>query len=71
MKAEAGKKYRHYKGNEYVVLAIALNTESHREELVVYQDLSDATKVWVRPKDMFEEAGEVDGKSVQRFTPIE
>ena len=42
MKAEIGKKYRHYKGNEYVVLNIARSSENIEDELVVYQDLSDA-----------------------------
>lgn len=71
MKAEVGKKYKHYKGNQYQVLAIARNSENIDEELVVYQDCSDAAKIWARPKEMFEEDVLVDGVLSQRFTPIE
>ena len=49
---QEGQKYRHYKGNEYIILAIAKHTET-LEEMVVYQDLSDASKIWVRPMVMF------------------
>jgi len=44
-----GEKYRHFKGNVYEVIEIALNTET-MEEMVVYKD---DKFVWVRPKDMF------------------
>jgi hypothetical protein len=71
MKAEIGKKYRHYKGNEYQVVAIARSSENIEEELVVYQDLSDLAKVWARPRAMFEEEVEVGGKRVPRFAPLE
>lgn len=51
-----GKKYRHFKGNEYVVLCIARDTEDENiREMVVYQDLQDANKIWVRPLAMFKE----------------
>ena len=70
MKAEIGKKYRHYKGNEYVVLAVAKSSENIEEELVVYQDLSDASKIWARPKDMFEEEIDIEGKVQPRFALI-
>lgn len=70
MKAEIGKNYRHYKGNEYIVLNIARSSENIDEELVIYQDVSDASKVWARPRPMFEEEVEIDGKKVSRFTKI-
>ena len=51
-----GKKYRHFKGHEYVVLCIARDTEDENiREMVVYQDLQDANKIWVRPLSMFQE----------------
>ncbi|MBE6020559.1 MAG: DUF1653 domain-containing protein [Clostridiales bacterium] len=56
-KIEAGKKYRHFKGSEYIVLAIAMHTETE-ELLVVYQNIHDKEKIYARPYDMF--AGEVD-----------
>lgn len=51
----SGKKYRHFKGHEYVVVCIARDTEDKNlREMVVYQDLHDANKIWVRPLVMFE-----------------
>ena len=52
-----GRKYRHFKGNDYKVLALAEHTETG-EEYVVYQALYGEGKIYVRPLDMF--ASEVD-----------
>ena len=59
-------RYRHYKGNEYIVLGVARHSETD-EELVVYRPDYGEQGLWVRPKDMFLEAVEVDGKQVPRF----
>ena len=64
-----GKKYRHFKGKEYLVMHIAKHSET-LEELVVYQALYDEMGVWVRPLDMFLEQVEVDGQIVNRFEEI-
>lgn len=53
-KIEVGKKYKHFKGTIYEVIAIAKHTET-LEDLVVY---THNDKIWARPYDMF--AGEVD-----------
>lgn len=45
-------KYTHYKGNEYELLDIGINTETE-EEFVIYKSLCDPSKIWLRPKDMF------------------
>lgn len=59
-------RYRHYKGNAYVVLGVARHSETE-EELVVYrQDYGDHS-LWVRPRAMFEEQLEVDGRQIPRF----
>ncbi len=63
-------KYRHFKGNEYEVIAIAYHSET-QEEMVVYQALYGEGKIWVRPASMWEERIERDGKIHQRFTYIE
>ena len=65
-----GKKYRHFKGKEYLVLHIAKHSET-LEELVVYQALYGEEGIWVRPPDMFLEEVEVDGKLVNRFEECE
>ena len=64
-----GKKYRHFKGNEYLVMHIAKHSET-LEELVVYQALYGEMGVWVRPLEMFLEQVEVDGQTVNRFQEI-
>jgi hypothetical protein len=67
---KTGKKYRHYKGNDYLVLYIARHSETE-EELVIYQALYGEMGIWARPAAMFEEMVEVDGKLVERFKEIE
>lgn len=61
--------YRHYKGNEYELIDVALHSET-LEEMVVYRALYDDQKLWVRPAHMWEEEVEVDGKTVKRFELI-
>lgn len=65
-----GKKYRHFKGNEYLVLHLAKHSET-LEELVVYQALYGEKGIWVRPLEMFLDQKEVNGKLVNRFEEIE
>ncbi|MDF2839458.1 MAG: uncharacterized protein K0Q99_229 [Clostridia bacterium] len=61
-----GKKYKHFKGNEYLVLHIAKHSET-LEDLVVYQALYGERGIWVRPLSMFLEQVEVNGSIVNRF----
>lgn len=63
-------KYRHFKGNEYEVLYIAKHSET-LEEMVVYRALYGEGGVWVRPKAMWNEVIEREGKTFPRFTYIE
>lgn len=63
-------KYRHFKGNEYEVIALAKHSET-LEPLVVYRALYGAGEVWVRPASMWNETLEKDGKLYRRFTFIE
>ena len=62
-------KYRHFKGKEYEVIAIAKHSETV-EEMVVYRALYGEGEVWVRPASMWNESVEREGKLYQRFTYI-
>lgn len=64
-----GGRYRHYKGNEYVVIDIATHSETE-EEMVLYKALYGEEKLWVRPLSMWNEIVTVDGKEVLRFTYV-
>ena len=57
--------YRHYKGNEYLVIGEATNSED-KGELVLYKDLK-SEKLWSRPKKMFLEKVETKEGEVPRF----
>ena len=61
-----GTKYRHFKGNEYLVLHLARHSET-METLVVYQALYGDYGIWVRPREMFLEQVEVNGNLISRF----
>ncbi|KKW48003.1 MAG: hypothetical protein UY99_C0018G0019 [Parcubacteria group bacterium GW2011_GWA1_59_11] len=63
-------RYRHYKGQEYEVIGIARHSET-LEDLVVYRALYGEGEIWVRPKEMFLDTVEVDGKKVRRFEFLE
>lgn len=64
-------RYEHHKGKFYEVLGVARHSED-LEEMVVYRALWDSEEfghnaLWVRPKSMFQETIEKDGKEVPRF----
>jgi hypothetical protein len=65
MSARTGR-YRHYKGNEYIVLGVARHSETE-EELVIYRQDYGERGLWARPLAMFEETVEVDGRRAPRF----
>ena len=59
-------RYRHFKGREYEVIAIARHSETE-EAMVVYRALYGDHGVWVRPADMWNETVERGGKTYRRF----
>lgn len=66
---KAGR-YRHFKGKEYEVIAVAKHSET-LEDMVVYRALYGECGYWVRPLAMFCETVVVDGQTVPRFQYIE
>lgn len=63
-------RYRHFKGNEYVVLGVARHSESE-EEFVVYRQAYGDHSLWVRPKSMFQQFVDHAGATVPRFQLID
>lgn len=63
-------KYRHFKGKEYEVLAIAKHSET-LQDMVVYKCLYGDYSIWVRPLSMFEESITRGGKTFKRFEYID
>lgn len=54
-----GKRYRHFKGGIYVVVDIAVHSET-AECMVIYESFDNPALVWARPLTMF--LSEVDKK---------
>ena len=59
-------RYRHYKGNDYQVIATAKHSETD-EWVVVYRCLYGDHSWWVRPSTLFTDTVVVGGDSVPRF----
>lgn len=59
-------RYRHFKGNEYEVIAIGKHSET-MEDMVIYRGLYGDNPVYVRPASMWDETVERDGKTFKRF----
>jgi hypothetical protein len=59
--------YRHYKGGLYELVCEA-TLEADHTPVIVYRAANGT--VWVRPKSVFFELVEVDGKQVPRFAPV-
>ena len=63
-------KYRHFKGGEYELLAVATHSETE-EPMVVYRALYGEQGLWVRPASMWTEIVDRDGYHGPRFLLIE
>ena len=66
-----GERYRHYKGNVYEVIDIVRHSET-MEDLVLYRNVGEPEKLWVRPIGMWDEIVHgMDGGLTKRFTKTE
>ena len=61
--------YRHFKGNYYRLMMVALHSET-REPMAVYQALYGERGYWVRPLAMWGETVDRDGASFPRFAYV-
>ena len=69
-------KYRHFKGGEYEVIAIARDCENPEKKIVVYRALYASKdfyfgQVWARSLEDFEGFKVVDGEKIKRFEFVE
>ncbi len=75
-KPKAGEKYRHFKGGEYEIVAVARNCDNPNEELVIYKSLYEKEgfpigTIWSRGLEGFVGFKELDGEKIKRFEKIE
>lgn len=56
-KVVAGRIYRHFKGDYYIVVGVAKHSETE-EDMVIYRQLYGEGALWVRPMSLF--TSEVD-----------
>lgn len=65
------KLFRHYKNKPYKYAGLAKHSET-LEDMVIYETRyeNEKGKIWVRPKQMFFESVEVNGRPVPRFQEI-
>ena len=59
-------RYRHFKGNEYLLIGVASHSET-MEPMVVYKALYGDGGLWVRPASMWDEWVERDDYQGPRF----
>jgi hypothetical protein len=63
-------KYKHFKGEIYIVVNIAKDSENPEKYFVIYHHDRKPDELWVRSLEMFTENVERDGYSGSRFEYI-
>lgn len=61
--------YRHFKGNYYEVVGLAIDIDS-KEEFILYRQMYDVFGYWMRSKDMFFSERMTENGPVVRFTKM-
>jgi hypothetical protein len=59
--------FRHYKGGLYELVCEA-TLESDHTPMIVYRAANGT--VWIRPRSVFFELVDVDGRQIPRFAPV-
>ncbi|MEW5904973.1 MAG: DUF1653 domain-containing protein [Pseudomonadota bacterium] len=62
-------RYRHYKGGRYELVCEAKLEADPTVTLMIYRSLSDG-QIWARPKTVFFEMVQHEGRQVPRFASI-
>lgn len=70
MKPKIGQIWKHYKGNEYRIVALARNSETDDTYDVVVYERVDEPKIWTQSKERFLGTEQYNGETVSRFTFI-
>jgi hypothetical protein len=68
-RVETGSRWRHYKGNEYVIMGVSI-IEATNEVAVVYASVDHPTVSFVRPLSVWLESTDWQGQTVPRFTQV-
>lgn len=71
MELKPGQIWKYYKGGMYRIVTLAVNNQT--DELygaVVYQDISDESKIWTQSKERFLSTQQVGGQILPRFTLV-
>jgi hypothetical protein len=66
MKVEIGQDYKYFKGGVYEVIALGKDAQ-YLEDVVIYEDITDPKRVWVRSLADFTSDCYKDGVLVKRF----
>jgi hypothetical protein len=62
--------YKHFKGNQYQIIALAKHSET-LEDMIVYKALYGEGQIWARPASMFTDIKTLEDETqVQRFTKV-
>ena len=68
---KSSKYFKHYKNKRYRYIGEAKHSED-LTDYVIYEPLypNELAPLWIRPKEMFFEVGEFEGKHTPRFTQV-
>lgn len=65
-------KYKHYKGNYYIVIGTATHSETLEKMAIYYPEKEGPDSMWCRPLQMFTElVNNPEGNRVPRFAKVE